>query len=510
MGFNDLKKFKQSTAGGLEVTITSPSTTFGGIEVAELEPVAQGDFVYGINNQIFITSSFVGSSVTTGNSMASISSGTSPTGSADVKLRRGLKYKPGEGSLMRGTAIFDTPVDGNQQLIGLSNPESGYYIGYSGSTFGVLHESTAATEIRRLTITGVDAAAQDITITLDGVATIVNIDGNSEPGTAAYLISQNDFSQVGNTGWTTDVISSSVYFISSVATPKLTNTYSATGVGFTGTFSRFQVGAFPTSDFIPSSSFNLDRLDGTGFSGMTLDPQKGNVYQIGFQYLGFGNAKFFVFNAETGKPTQFHEIRNINTRTIPVLKNPNNSVTVTSRNNGGTTSKTIKTASLAAFTEGQIKRLDPKFAKSVSFSNVNEANYVPLLLIKSDKIHRGVASYGEIDFLKLGGTNLVNNQSLTIALFLNTTVTADTINFVEIDPNNSTTSIAILDPSNDTIANLADISPFYEVGVGPASSVLDTLDDLDFIFGAGQVVTVAIKTTASMSGGVVLTWFEQQ
>ena len=33
---------------------------------------------------------------------------------------------------------------------------------------------------------------------------------------------------------------------------------------------------------------------------MVIDPQQGNVYQIGYQYLGFGNAHFSVEDEDTG------------------------------------------------------------------------------------------------------------------------------------------------------------------------------------------------------------------
>lgn len=449
--------------------------------------------------------------------MAELNSGTSPSGSALVQLRRGLKYKAGEGSLMRATALFDTPDVGNAQFVGIGNAESGYFVGYFGTAFGILHNSTAATEIQELSITGVDADAQDITITLDGVSTVINLDANSQPSTAAYKIAQADFSQVGSTGWVVDVVGSSVYFASARATPSLTGTYSATGINFTGSFSRTQAGLSPTSTFIPSGSFNKDTLDGRGPTGMVLDPQMGNVYQIGFQYLGFGNAKFYVSNPLTGKPTQFHEIENSNSRTTPVLKNPNAAVIATSANIGGTTSKTLRTASLAAFTEGVVRRLDPKYAKSFSFTNVNSQTYVPLALIKANRIHKNQRCYGEIDFLKIGASNQANNQVLTVGLFLGATIyTGDAgtasagVNYLEIDPDNSIASVAILDPNKDTMPNLSSISPFYEVVAGSASAVLDLLSQLDFIFGPGQEVCLAIKTSAQLDGQVSVTWFEQQ
>jgi hypothetical protein len=63
---------------------------------------------------------------------------------------------------------------------------------------------------------------------------------------------------------------------------------------------------------------------------MILDQTKGNVYEINFQYLGFGNSTFNIEDSETGKFTTFHNIKNANSRTTTVLKNPNVSVLATS------------------------------------------------------------------------------------------------------------------------------------------------------------------------------------
>jgi len=59
MGFNDLNKPKK-TNGSDNVQIEGPTSTFGEVSVINVVPIAQGDFVYGINSQVFSTSSFSG------------------------------------------------------------------------------------------------------------------------------------------------------------------------------------------------------------------------------------------------------------------------------------------------------------------------------------------------------------------------------------------------------------------------------------------------------------------
>ena len=62
MGFTDLNKPK-TIDGTQEAAITSPVSAFGEVNVISPVPVAQGDFVYGINSRVWTTGSFSGASV---------------------------------------------------------------------------------------------------------------------------------------------------------------------------------------------------------------------------------------------------------------------------------------------------------------------------------------------------------------------------------------------------------------------------------------------------------------
>jgi hypothetical protein len=506
MGFVKLNNPKRIN-GSDTVNVVEPTSTFGEVAVSQLYPIAQGDFVYNINRQIFTTSSFSGGSVTSSDGFAVLESGTDTNGSATVQLRRGVKYRSGQGSLMRATALFDTPNAGSAQFIGLGSSECGYFIGYFGTSFGILHSETGAREIRKLTVT-TGAGTGNVTVTLDGDSISVPVVGNNDVTQTAHQLSLADYSQVGSGGWLADAISGSVYFISARSGPA-SGAYSVSGASIVGTFSSVVTGETQTNTFVTASNFNIDKLDGLGPSGMILNPQRGNVYQIGFQYLGFGNAKFAVEDPNTGRPYYFHEYKNANSRTTPVLKNPNVNALATSANIGGTTSTTLKTASIAAFTEGRIEKLDPKFAKSFSFSGINSATYKPLALFKTNRVFEDKSCYGEFDLLKLAGSNNANNQTVTVGVFLNPRISGD-VNYQYVNEQNSTVSYAQLSPSTQTITNLASINPFYELVVGSEQAVSEYLEDYQFVFGVGVEVLIAIKTTGSCTGQVSINWFEQQ
>jgi len=512
MGFSDLNNGANSDGRGADkVAVNSPLSIFGEVITAQLYPIAQGDFVSNINNQTFTTSSFAGATLTQADGMCSLNSGTSASGSSTVQLRRGLEYRPGQGSIMRATALFDTPSAGNAMFLGAGTAECGYYIGYFGTNFGVLHSVSGSREIRRLDIT-TGAGTENVTVTLNGSSVVVPVVGANSPEQTAYQLANADYSQVGTGGWLADAQSGSVYFISARSAAGLDGAYSVAGTGIVGAFTQVQDGEAQANNFIPKSSFNVDKLDGTGPSGMILNPQKGNVYQIQFQYLGFGNATFSTEDPNTGLLVPFHMIKNTNARTAPVLKNPNMSVLCTSANIGGTTSKTLKTASMAAFTEGRIAKLDPKFSKSWTISSVNQSTYRPLALLKSNRVFQNQSNFGEFDLLRASLSNETagaSGKTITIGLFLGATVTGE-VNYQYINPSNSIVSYATLAPAAQTISNLANLTPFYEILAGPSGTQTDFLETMQFVFQIGRPLLVAIKTSGAASGTFSLNWFEQQ
>jgi hypothetical protein len=509
MGFTKLGDRKDGFISGRDDG--SAVSTFGEINVTQMVPVAQGDFVHNINDQTFNQRSFSGGTVSVQENMAVLNSGTSASGSAVVQLRRTLKYRPGQGALMRATAVFATGTVGNAQFIGVGNAESGYFIGYFSNFFGILHSKTGAREIRRLDIETPVTADELVTVEINGNSIVVPVTGSGNSTQTAYQLSLANYRDVGAGGWIADVHSSSVYFISARSRNDATGSYSVTGGTISGSFTTVVSGLNQENDFILSSQFNVDKLDGTGPSGMIIDPQKGNVYQIGFQYLGFGNTKFQIEDPETGYFTTIHEIKNANALTKPVLKNPNLSILATSANIGGVTPVEMKTASMVAFVEGIVSKLDPKYATSADFS-INSTTYLPLILLKTDRVFNNISSFGSFELFKLGASNESASaapKTLTVGLFLASQIGGD-VNFEYVSEDQSIVSCAKLDPSSNTIDNLSSIAPFYETVVGAGSATTQLLESLSFSFGPGEEILVAIKSSGTVAGTITLNWYEQQ
>lgn len=130
------------------VTQFDPSnmSAFGTLEASELTPVIQGDWVYGINTQLWNTpvTSGTGASVDTNASRLRIQSGTDSAGYAYITSRKIVRYRAGQGVLFRITPIFTAGAADNIQLWGCGNiasnaPQDGYFFGVNGIAPGIVH-----------------------------------------------------------------------------------------------------------------------------------------------------------------------------------------------------------------------------------------------------------------------------------------------------------------------------------------------------------------------------------
>lgn len=508
--FNVKRRTPYDTAAGITTPGGEPLTSFGEISVSQLDPSGQGDFVYGINRQIFATRTYSGGSVVNNSGSATVKSGTSSTGSATVTLRRNLKYKPGMGSLCRVTALFDTPVPQNYQQVGIGNAECGYYFGYNGTHFGIFHEETSQREIRKVTIT-TPAGTETVNVTLNGVTVSVPVTGGTNANRTAYELANHDYTGVG-TGWFADAIDGTVYYVSALP-GAFTGSYNLSGSTATGSFASIVVGSGSTTTFVSQSSWNIDRLDGGASggpnpSGMTINPQKGNVYQVGFQYLGYGNAFFGIEDPKLGRITPVHMIQNADGRTTPVLKNPQTSTRLISRNFGNTTSIQPKTVSMAQFIEGKNVRLDPRFSATASFASLTSTTYVGLLALKVNKVFNNLVCYGEIDILRLTGNS--NSNGVSIAVFKDVPINGN-VNFTYVDETSSTVSVAYLGATGTTITTNG-FTPLATFAIGSGGSAVLDIPPEELVTAAGETLVFAIKTFAGSNptGEISINWFEQQ
>jgi hypothetical protein len=102
---------------------------------------------------------------------------------------------------------------------------------------------------------------------------------------------------------------------------------------------------------VPKSAWNVDKLDGTGVSGYTLDITKINVYWFDFQWLGAGRVRFGIYLPD-GSRLVVHQFQNAGNNTLPYMRTGTLPISTENTNVGVTGSGSeLRTVCLAAYTE---------------------------------------------------------------------------------------------------------------------------------------------------------------
>lgn len=490
--------------GHLEVAVHSPRLPFGSLHVENLIPVFQTDAVYGLCTTLSETGSLLGGSVTSNNSQFDISTGTGIYGQSYLQSRKRLKYRPGQGIVGRFTGKFTTGVDNSYQVIGLGHAGDGIYFGYSGSTFGILYNSFGNREVQKLNITTPSSTTELITIRLNGNPVSSSVTNSGNAYRTAYEISRGTY-----TGWKTFPLSSSVYFVADAVGMK-PNAFNITASTAVGTFSRFLTGSIASESFVRQVDWNGDPMDGTGPTGVILDPTKGNVYQLGIQYLGYGAITCYIESAPEGNNSEFinvHTFKIPNSRTVPTFRQPSFPFTTAVYSAGSTTNLVTSVASFAGFIEGQKRMHGPRYSYNNTIATAGANNYQSLFTVLNERIHRGIVNQSVINILDVS-IALKHNQPATFYLIRNGTLSGNPA-FNDVDSNSS----ACMDTAATTVT-------FDEnsqlVWVGNLSDTSNLTKEFSLIeeltLQPGESITLACKTsggTATYAAGSINTREDQ-
>ena len=377
-----MKIFKSRNRLLQEISRGSPITAFGESSVAQPTPITQISAQYGLlDNVLTVTDNAASGTTSVVNEKFNCETGTAADGLASITTRRQLAYKAGQGALARFTAIFSPGVLGSSQGAGLITAENLFVFGYLNSTeFGIVHARDGMDELQELTLTAA-AGAETASVTIDGTVYSVPLTGVGTVQGDAYEIAQSLNAQVPNYQFTSNdnqVVAQAV-----ISDAQGAFAYSSAGTS-TGSWNQLVAGAQPTLEFIPQSEWNVDTRISND-ADVNLDPQLGNVYQIQFQYLGFGAINFFVEDKNTGALVLVHTIRFANSSTTTSINNPTFRVGWIARNIGNTTNVTVQGASAGAFVEGAIFRDNPP--RSVSHEQLSIGSTLTNILSFRNRIN---------------------------------------------------------------------------------------------------------------------------
>lgn len=373
-----------ANANPLPIALRGPLAAFGELKTAQLFPQVQRKFVLGTNSKLDRLIQHDGGTVSASNGELVLSTSTTTSSVAAYETHQFVKYEPGEGVEIRLTARFTAGVAGTIQVAGVGDAEDGLFFGYNGADFGVLRRSGGQVEIRTLTITGAPSGSGDITITMNGGAVAVAILSSDSIGDVCRKINAADFGTAGG-GWITFDAGNRVIF-KAIDSATRGGTYSfvdtdTTSTTATGPAQTIAASA-ATDTWVAASSWSLDQADGTGILPV-IDFTKGNVFAIKYQWLGYGAIVFAMEQPSTGRFIDVHVIEYANANTSPSLRQPDLPVCFYADNGSTTSDISIRSASLAAFTDGVFSPKGVRFSISNEKSLTTTLTNILVLRVKS-------------------------------------------------------------------------------------------------------------------------------
>lgn len=409
-------------------------TAFGELKTAEVTPVVQLQFPYNINSQLVKANANQSGTVDTFQNMARLQSGAGANSSGEIYSKVSAKYNPGQGGIVRFTAIYGAQAGDNKQHVGIGNHEDGYFFSQTPAGFGISSRQGGAIQVQMLTVDTASDTSEDITVTLNGDSkTDVAVTNNANKTIMANEIAAADYSQVGR-GWDTFAVGETVCFVSWGPGPKA-GTYEIADVAGSAavTFSQLLAGVAHVDAFVAQTDWNLDPMlgDGRGDSGITLDTTKGNVYQIQYQWLGFGSIEYSIEHPVTGEFIDVHRIQYPNNNTRPSINNPSIPLYAASINLTNTTNVTTLIGSMMVGTEGVIEPHGYTHGVAVQDSP-GTASEVPIMSVRNTLVHQGVFNRVTVKALLISA-GVEHNKPVTINIYKNAVLTSASFSSIDAD-----------------------------------------------------------------------------
>jgi hypothetical protein len=341
------------------------TSAFGETTVAQLSPIIQLQFPYLINSNNTIQFKNGSGDINNDNSQANLVSNTTPFSDAALASNKFITYQPGQGVLARFTAGFTTGNSsiGTFQQIGLGNQEDGFFFSYTDNDMNILIRRGGLRTQYSLKITHGATVDGNITLTLNGSPQNIPVSA-SDINTNAEEIGKFDFTSYNNSsnGDTVNIIAERT----GPQNGEFSFSAGTTGMMVETNHPILQVaGVLETTTTINRANWSEDKCDGTGTLPL-IDWSKGNVFQIKYQWLGYGFVSFYLEDPDTSNITLVNQYKYPNTNIIPSIANPSLQFLANVANASTTNNISMFVGSVGCFIEGAYPNLGSIFGSNVA------------------------------------------------------------------------------------------------------------------------------------------------
>lgn len=366
---------------------TGAKTAFNETIAESNKSYIEGSAIYGLIPANFRQFTATGGSTGAENRLFKVSTGTSVGGYGAIQSFRALPHRVGKSVSCRLSGYFEDNVANSWQGIGMIAVGEELSFGYNGTSFGVWHRYGGLSEVRTITVTTGAGGAETLTLTLNSVPYSIPITSGTASHNAYEIAAWLNANQ---SVWGADNIDDTVIINAlSDGAKSGTYTYSASGTG-AGSIAQNTAGVTKTSTHIPQADWNGEQLD------FTLDPSKGNLYQIQYQNMGYGNVIFSIMSPNSNKYIRVHTIKWTNSSTILGIPNPSMRVGLYAASTGSTTNLNVYASGMEASVGGSGNKTRNPRGFVVS-QNVTTTNETVVLALRNRRTYNGYNNQVEIE-----------------------------------------------------------------------------------------------------------------
>lgn len=383
----------------MPVYMPGSTSAFGDQVTVKPLPQLSLHFPYGIAVAPVDTYSEGGGSISGLNSQAVLSTGAAAGGFVRFRSKDYLRYQPGSGATCRFTfGVTTIAVPGSEQTAGFGDKEDGYFFSYRNGVMNIVRKAGGRRNIRELTITAGSTVASNVTITLNNNPVVVPVSDNGGSGNlTAAEIAAADYAAEGF-----EAIAQGnrvVFFALETGARVGTFSFAAGTTGSTAAFAELVTGADTTELVIPQTSWNIDKADGQTVLP-NIDWSKGNVFQIRYQWLGYGAVNFFIEEPVSGQVIPVHRIAYANANTVPAIFNPTLRFSCWVDNANVATALIAFTASVSGTVDGGELLSGEKHVAKAS-ATIGTTQFEPILSMRAPGSYQGRAARLSVSLFRL-------------------------------------------------------------------------------------------------------------
>ncbi|WP_175617412.1 MULTISPECIES: hypothetical protein [Paenibacillus] len=257
---------------------------------------------------------------------------------------------------------------------------------------------------------------------------------------------------------------------------------------------------------IPQTSWNADKLDGTGPSGITLNLSEGNIFQMVFTWYGYGVIEFRVVlpNATT-LAQEVITVHRFSPSGQTSLADPNLPLRAEIFNNG-------TAAELNLFVGGRqysiLGKYNPVFRVTSERRTVTASGTLtPVLSFQRKEIFPPGSSRANSVSVKLEAIDLVTSEDIYYQLILGGTIDGAFTNFPTVTTNIPSSETALL--VNNTLTTISGGQVLLQglaAGAGGMARISASASLLDFQLPDNEFVSLAVANLSGATNSVTATF----